>query len=194
MTRTVAPPRMLAVLLGGLAGLAPFALDTYLPAFPEIAASLGTARATMQQSLTSYLAPYAAMMLVHGPLSDRYGRRATIIVALLMFSLGSLGCALAQSIEAFLGWRMLQGLSAGATMVVGRALIRDLFAGAAAQRQFALVNLVFTLAPAVAPIIGGYLLTTTGWRSIFWLLLLYPVDARRGKLALASRNTTAAKP
>jgi DHA1 family bicyclomycin/chloramphenicol resistance-like MFS transporter len=166
---------MLAVLLGGLAGLAPFALDTYLPAFPEIAASLGTSRATMQQSLTSYLAPYAAMMLVHGPVSDRYGRRASIIVALLLFSLGSLGCALAQSIEAFLGWRMVQGLSAGATMVVGRALIRDLFAGAAAQRQFAQVNLVFTLAPAVAPIVGGYLLTTAGWRSIFWFLLLYPV-------------------
>jgi DHA1 family bicyclomycin/chloramphenicol resistance-like MFS transporter len=166
---------MLAVLLGGLAGLAPFALDTYLPAFPEIAASLGTTRATMQQSLTSYLAPYAAMMLVHGPVSDRYGRRASIIVALLLFSLGSLGCALAQSVEAFLGCRMLQGISAGATMVVGRALIRDLFAGAVAQRQFATVNLVFTLAPAVAPIVGGYLLTTAGWRSIFWFLLLYPI-------------------
>jgi MFS transporter, DHA1 family, multidrug resistance protein len=175
MTRTAAPPRMIAVLLGGLAGLAPFALDTYLPAFPEIAASLGTSRATIQQSLTSYLAPYAAMMLVHGPVSDRYGRRATIIVALLLFSLGSLGCALAQSIEAFLGWRMLQGLSAGATMVVGRALIRDLFEGPAAQRVFAQVNLVFTLAPAVAPIVGGYLLTTIGWRAIFGFLLLYPV-------------------
>jgi len=175
MTRTTATPATIAVLLGGLAGLAPFALDTYLPAFPEIAASLGTSRGTVQQSLTSYLAPYAAMMLVHGPISDHYGRRTSIIGALLLFCAGSLGCALAQSIEAFLGWRMLQGLSVGATTVVGRALIRDLFEGAAAQRQFAQVNLVFTLAPAVAPIFGGYLLTTGGWQSIFWFLLIYPV-------------------
>ena len=175
MTRTTATPATIAVLLGGLAGLAPFALDTYLPAFPEIAASLGTSRGTVQQSLTSYLAPYAAMMLVHGPISDHYGRRTSIIGALLLFCAGSLGCALAQSIEAFLGWRMVQGLSVGATTVVGRALIRDLFEGAAAQRQFAQVNLVFTLAPAVAPIFGGYLLTTGGWQSIFWFLLIYPV-------------------
>jgi DHA1 family bicyclomycin/chloramphenicol resistance-like MFS transporter len=174
MTRTTATPATIAVLLGGLAGLAPFALDTYLPAFPEIAASLATNRATVQQSLTSYLAPYAAMMLVHGPLSDRYGRRAWIIVALLLFSAGSLGCAAAQSIEAFLAWRILQGLSVGATTVVGRALIRDLFEGPAAQRLFAQVNMVFILAPAVAPIVGGYLLTASGWRAIFWLLLLYP--------------------
>ena len=175
MTPPPAKPATIAVLLGSLAGLAPFALDTYLPGFPEIAISLGATRATVQQSLTSYLAPYAAMMLVHGPLSDRYGRRPAIAVALLIFCLGSLGCATAQSIEAFLAFRMLQGLSVGATTVVGRALIRDLFEGASAQRQFALVNLVFTLAPAVAPILGGYLLTTAGWRSIFWFLLLYPL-------------------
>jgi len=168
-------PATIAVLLGGLAGLAPFALDTYLPGFPEIAISLAATRATVQQSLTSYLAPYAAMMLVHGPLSDRYGRRRTIMVALLVFCAGSLGCATAQSIEAFFAFRMLQGLSVGATTVVGRALVRDLFEGAAAQRQFARVNLAFTLAPAVAPILGGYLLTIAGWRSIFWFLLLYPL-------------------
>jgi DHA1 family bicyclomycin/chloramphenicol resistance-like MFS transporter len=175
MTRPPATPATIAVLLGGLAGLAPFALDTYLPGFPEIAISLEATRAQVQQSLTSYLAPYAAMMLAHGPLSDRYGRRPTIMVALLIFSLGSLGCATAQSIEAFLAFRMLQGFSVGAATVVGRALIRDLFEGAAAQRQFALVNLVFTLAPAVAPVFGGYLLTAGGWRSIFLFLLIYPL-------------------
>jgi DHA1 family bicyclomycin/chloramphenicol resistance-like MFS transporter len=168
-------PAMIAVLLGGLAGLAPFALDTYLPAFPEIAASLGTSRAMLQQSLTSYLIPYAAMMLVHGPVSDRFGRRRVIIGALIVFCAGSLGCALAQSIEVFLAWRAVQGLSVGATTVVGRALIRDLFEGPAAQRQFAQVNLVFTLAPVLAPVVGGYLLTTVGWQSIFWLLVVYPV-------------------
>jgi len=175
MTRALATPATIAVLLGGLTGLAPFALDTYLPAFPEIAASLGASRTTVQQSLTSYLAPYAAMMLVHGPMSDRFGRRTWIMVGLLLFCAGSLGCALAQSIEAFLGWRIVQGLSVGATTVVGRALVRDLFEGGAAQRMFAQVNLVFILAPAAAPIVGGYLLTSFGWRSIFWFLLLYPV-------------------
>ena len=172
MTHTATPPRLFALLLGGLAGLPSFALDTYLPAFPEIADALGTSRTTIQQSLTSYLAPYAVMMLVHGPLSDRYGRRASIIGALLVFSLGCVGCALAQSVPAFLAWRIVQGLSVGATTVVVRALIRDLFEGAAAQRRFAQVNLVFTLAPAVAPIVGGYLLTTMGWRSIFGFLVV----------------------
>jgi multidrug resistance protein len=175
MTRSLANPATIAVLLGALTGLAPFALDTYLPAFPEMAGSLGASRATVQQSLTSYLAPYAAMMLVHGPMSDRYGRRTWIMVGLLLFCAGSLGCALAQSIEALLGWRMVQGLSVGATTVVSRALVRDWFEGAAAQRMFAQVNLVFILAPAAAPIVGGYLLTSLGWRSIFWFLLLYPV-------------------
>jgi MFS transporter, DHA1 family, multidrug resistance protein len=172
MTRSAAPAT-LAVLLGTLAGLGPFALDTYLPAFPEIAASIGTSQASVQQSLTAYLAPYAAMMLVHGPVSDRYGRRREIMTSLFAFCVGSLGCALAQNIGAFLLWRALQGLSAGATTVVGRALIRDLFEGAAAQRLFARANLAFTLAPAIAPILGGYLLTIAGWRSIFGFLLFY---------------------
>jgi len=172
MTYGARPPRLFALLLGGLAGLPSFALDTYLPAFPEIAASFDASRATIQQSLTSYLAPYAVMMLVHGPVSDRYGRRASIMGALLVFSLGCVGCALAQSVPAFLAWRIVQGVSVGATTVVVRALIRDLFEGAAAQRRFAQVNLVFTLAPAVAPIVGGYLLTTLGWRSIFAFLVV----------------------
>jgi DHA1 family bicyclomycin/chloramphenicol resistance-like MFS transporter len=175
MTRSVANPAAITLLLGSLAGLAPFALDSYLPAFPEIAASLGATRSAVQQSLTSYLVPYAVMMLVHGPLSDHHGRRASIIGALLVFCTGSIGCALAQTIEAFHGWRMVQGISVGATTVVGRALIRDLFDGAAAQRQFARVNLMFVLAPIVAPIVGGYLLTSAGWRSIFWFLLIYPL-------------------
>jgi DHA1 family bicyclomycin/chloramphenicol resistance-like MFS transporter len=165
----------LAALLAGLAGLAPFALDTYLPAFPEIATSFGAERSSVQQSLTSYLVPYAAMTLVHGPLSDRYGRRASIIVALLVFCAATLGCAVAPSIEVFLGCRALQGISVGATTVVGRALIRDLYEGAAAQRLFAQVNLMFTLAPVAAPIVGGQLLAAAGWRSIFWFLLAYPL-------------------
>jgi DHA1 family bicyclomycin/chloramphenicol resistance-like MFS transporter len=181
MTRPVANPAAITLLLGSLAGIAPFALDSYLPAFPEIAASLGATASAVQQSLTSYLVPYAVMMLVHGPLSDHHGRRASIIAALLVFCAGSIGCALAQTIEAFHGWRMVQGVSVGATTVVGRALIRDLFDGAAAQRQFARVNLMFVLAPIVAPIVGGYLLTSAGWRSIFWFLLIYPLA-----LALAS--------
>ena len=175
MTSVRPRPATLAVLLAGLAGLAPFALDTYLVAFPEIAASFGTDRPTVQQSLTSYLAPYAAMMLVHGPLSDRYGRRVSIIAALLVFCTATLGCATAQSIEIFLGCRALQGISVGAATVVGRALIRDLYEGPAAQRLFAQVNLMFTLAPVAAPIIGGYLLAIAGWRAIFGFLLAYPL-------------------
>ena len=169
------PRTMLAPLLAGLAGLAPFALDTYLVAFPEIAGTFGTDRPSVQQSLTSYLAPYAVMMLVHGPLSDRYGRRASIIGALLVFCAATFGCATAQSIDVFLGCRALQGISVGATTVVGRALVRDLYEGAEAQRVFAHVNLMFTLAPVAAPIVGACLLAIGGWRSIFWFLLAYPM-------------------
>ncbi len=167
-----ASPR-LAFLLAALAAIGPFAIDTYLPAFHAMAAALGATQLQVQQTLTVYMLSFAAMSLWHGALSDRFGRRIVIIVAMGMFALGSLGCAFATSIEWLWAGRCVQGLAGGAGMIVGRAVIRDLYDGARAQRAMASVMSIFGIAPAVAPVVGGWLLALAGWRAIFVFLALF---------------------
>ena len=161
------------VLLAALAAIGPFAIDTYLPAFPAMASALGATSLQVQQTLTAYMATFAAMALWHGALSDRFGRRNVIVVAMAVFALASLVCALAVSIEWLWVGRALQGMAGGAGMIVGRAVVRDLFEGAQAQRAMARVMMIFGIAPAVAPMVGGVLLTFAGWRSIFFFLALF---------------------
>ena len=126
----------------------------------------------MQQTLSAYLIAFGIMMLAHGPLSDACGRKPVILVALIAYIATSIGCALAQSIEWLIAMRIGQGLAAGAGMVIGRAMIRDVFAGAQAQKLMSNVTMTFAIAPAVAPIIGGWLHAWWGWRSVFWFLAL----------------------
>lgn len=159
-----------AALLAGLSALGPFSVDAYLPAFAGIRASLGATPLEIQQTLSSYLFAFAVMFLFHGALSDSFGRRPVILVALVVFTLASLWCAVAGSVQGLIVGRVFQGLSVGAGMVVGRAMIRDLFGPEDAQRLMSLVTLFFGLAPAVAPIIGGWLFVGLGWRSIFFFL------------------------
>ncbi len=166
----------IAVVLAGLAALAPFAIDTYLPAFPAMAQDLGGTSLSMQQSLTLYLLPYALMTLFHGAISDAIGRLATIRWGLLVFAFASIGCALAPNVETLWFFRILQGLSGGAGNVVSRAMVRDLFEGVAAQRVMAQVQMIFGLAPAVAPVVGGLLLGIH-WQAIFVFLCLYALLA-----------------
>lgn len=163
----------LSFLLAALAAIGPFAIDTYLPAFHAMAASLSASQLEVQQTLTVYMAAFAAMALWHGALSDRFGRRNVIIVATALFALASLVCALATSIEWLWLGRALQGIGGGAGMIVGRAVIRDIFDGAQAQRAMSRVMMIFGIAPAVAPIVGGALLALAGWRSIFVFLALF---------------------
>lgn len=137
---------VIALVLAALAALAPFAIDTYLPAFPAMAQDLGGSSLSMQQSLTLYLLPYALMTLWHGAISDAIGRLATIRWGLLVFALASVGCALAPNVETLWFFRVLQGLSGGAGNVVSRAMVRDLFEGVAAQRVMAQVQMIFGLA------------------------------------------------
>ncbi len=170
------PQSVIAVVLAALAALAPFAIDTYLPAFPMLAQDLGGTTLNMQQSLTFYLLPYALMTLWHGAISDAIGRLAAIRWGLLVFALASVGCALAPNVETLWFFRMLQGISGGAGNVVARAMVRDLFEGVAAQRVMAQVQMIFGLAPAVAPIIGGLLLGIH-WQAIFVFLCLYALLA-----------------
>ena len=165
--------RWLAVLLASLAALGPFSIDTYLPAFGEIAQQLHASQLEVQQTLSVYLGTFAFMMMWHGSLSDALGRRPVVLVSLAIFSVASVFGALAQDIHHLWLARGLQGLSAGAGMVVGRAIVRDLLDGPPAQRLMAHSAMVFSIAPAIAPIIGGALLGVLGWRSIFIFLALF---------------------
>ena len=165
--------RRLALLLGGLAMFGPFSIDTIFPAFPQIGAQLGADPVAMQQTISVYLLAYAGMSLLHGPLSDALGRRRVILGGLLVFVLASVGCALSVSLAQLLLFRALQGLSAGVGLIVGRAVIRDVLHGDDAQRLMSQVSMIFGIAPAVAPVLGGWLLGWTRWPTIFWFLALF---------------------
>ncbi|MCW7537399.1 multidrug effflux MFS transporter [Aquabacterium sp. A7-Y] len=165
-----APRWALAVLLAALGMLGPFSIDTYLPAFAGIAASLDATPVQMQQTLSAYLFGFAFMNLFHGALADSFGRRPVVLTGVAVFTLASAGCALAGNIGALVFFRALQGLSAGAGIVVSRAVIRDMFPPAEAQRVMAQVTIYFGVAPAVAPIIGGFLFVQVDWHAIFWFL------------------------
>lgn len=162
----------LAYALAALAALAPFAIDTYLPAFHVIGEALDATDLQIQQSLTFYLLPYAAMTLWHGAISDAIGRITTIKWGLGIFVLASIGCAFAPNVETLWFFRALQGVSGGAGNTVARAMVRDLFEGPQAQRVMATVQMLFGIAPAVAPIIGGILLGIN-WQFIFIFLAIY---------------------
>jgi MFS transporter, DHA1 family, multidrug resistance protein len=166
-----APRWLLAAMIAAFGTLGPFSIDTYLPAFAGIAQSLGATPLQMQQTLSSYLFGFGLMMLFHGALADSLGRKPVVYGGLAVFTLSSLGCALSQDIAALVAFRMLQGMSAGAGMVVGRAIIRDLFDPVTAQKLMSQVTLFFGIAPAIAPLIGGVLYAHLGWRSIFWFLM-----------------------
>jgi len=173
--RALPSTRRLALLLGGLAMFGPFSIDTIFPAFPQIAAQFGADRVAMQQTVSVYLAAYALMSVVHGPLSDAIGRRKVILAGLVVFIVASVGCALSRDLPTLLAFRALQGLSAGVGMIVGRAVIRDVLHGSDAQRLMSHVSMIFGIAPAIAPVIGGWMLGAGRWPLIFWFLAAFSV-------------------
>jgi DHA1 family bicyclomycin/chloramphenicol resistance-like MFS transporter len=165
-----APRWALAVLLACLGMLGPFSIDTYLPAFTGIATAIGATPVEMQQTLSAYLFGFAVMNLFHGALSDSFGRRPVVLTGLVVFTLASVGCALAQHIGQLVFFRALQGMSAGAGIVISRAVIRDMFPPADAQRVMSQVTIYFGVAPAIAPMVGGFLFVHADWHAIFWFL------------------------
>lgn len=165
--------RSLAFLLAAMAALGPFSIDAYLPSFHAIGSELGAGELAVQQTLTYYLAPFALMTLWHGALSDAFGRKRVVLIGFALFALASLLCVLAPCIEILWLGRLLQGATAGAGIVVSRALIRDLFEGPQAQKLMAHVAIMFALAPAIAPVVGGWLQTLLGWRAVFVFLALF---------------------
>ncbi len=160
----------LSLVVALLAMLAPFTIDTYLPSFPDIAVELVASPLQMQQTMSLYLLAFALSTLFYGPLSDSFGRRRIAVVALLIYAVSSIGCALALNIEQLIVMRIGQGLAASAGLVIGRAMIRDCYAGPQAQKVMASMMLIFAVAPAVAPVIGGLLHELYGWRAVFWFL------------------------
>ena len=166
------PRWALAALLACLGMLGPFSIDTYLPAFSGIAASLGATAVQMQQTLSAYLFGFALMSLFHGALSDSVGRRPVVLWGVAVFTIASAGCALSSQVGMLVCFRALQGLAAGAGVIVSRAVVRDMFAPADAQRVMSQVTIYFGIAPAVAPLVGGVLFVHLGWQPIFWFLTL----------------------
>jgi DHA1 family bicyclomycin/chloramphenicol resistance-like MFS transporter len=165
-----APRWSLALLLACLGMLGPFSIDTYIPAFTGIAQSIGATPVQMQQTLSAYLFGFAVMNLFHGALSDSFGRRPVVLVGIALFTIASAGCALSQHIGELVFFRALQGMSAGAGIVVSRAVIRDMFPPADAQRVMSQVTIYFGVAPAIAPVVGGFLFVHVGWHAVFWFL------------------------
>jgi DHA1 family bicyclomycin/chloramphenicol resistance-like MFS transporter len=163
-------PRIL--ILASLTALAPFAIDTYLPAFEVMEDDLATNSNFIQQTLTFYLVPYTIMTIFHGAISDSIGRIKTIKYGMSLFILGSIGCVFATSIEMLWISRLIQGVGAGAGNVVARAMVRDLYSGATAQKVMATIQIIFGIAPAIAPMVGGLLLGIS-WQAIFIFLIIY---------------------
>lgn len=165
--------RHLTVIAALLAMIGPFSIDAYLPSFPEIEAEFGISRALLSQSLGIYLMAFAVSTLFWGPLADRIGRRHVILISMAMYTLGSVGCALSGSADTFMLMRIIQGLAASGGFIAGRAMIRDAHDAEAAHRAMSQVMMLFALAPALAPVLGGWLHDHFGWRSVFWFLSIF---------------------
>lgn len=163
----------ITVLLATMSMLGPFSIDTMFPAFESMGRALPAGPVELQQLVSVYLIAFAAMSVLHGPISDAVGRRPVVIVGTAAYAIASAGCALSPSLTWLLILRGAQGVCAGASMIVGRAVVRDLFEGAAAQRLMSQVMLIFGIAPAIAPIVGGWLLLLGPWPIVFWFLAAY---------------------
>jgi MFS transporter, DHA1 family, multidrug resistance protein len=167
--------KIFIIILAGLATLGPFTTDTYFPFFPDMESHFGISQVIAQQSLSIYLLTFTVMMLFHGALSDSFGRRPVILVSLIGFVLTSIGCALTDSFALLLIFRAGQGFFVGAGTVVGQAIIRDRFDGIEAQKLISQVTMLFGLAPAIAPLVGGWLHQYFPWQSAFVFLALLGV-------------------
>lgn len=185
------PTWLIVPLVASLLMIAPFTVDAYLPSFGAIAAEFGVDQAAMQHTLSIYLWFFGGMMLVHGPLSDAWGRRRMVLLALVIYLLASVGAALSRDLTELIWARIGQGVAAGAGVVIGRALVRDLFAGTRAQKVMSNVTLVFAMAPAIAPVIGGLLDAAWGWRSVFWFLAGFAALLMLGVLRFMPETVTA---
>ncbi len=166
-------PLRLLLILGALSAFGPLAIDFYLPSFPALARAFATDVEHVQLSLASYFVGLAIGQLIYGPMADRFGRRKPLLVGVALFSLASLACALAPSLEWLIAARFVQALGGCAGMVVSRAVVRDMCDPISSAKVFSQLMLVMGLAPILAPLAGGLLLSSLGWPSIFICLTLF---------------------
>lgn len=166
---------LLFLVLGAIGALTPLAIDMYLPAMPTIARDLGVTEGAVQITLTAYTAGFAIGQLIHGPLADSYGRRPVLILGVLFFGIASIVSATTTGIEALTWVRTAQGFAGAAAAVIIQAVVRDMFDREDFARAMSFVTLVITIAPLIAPMIGGYVAVWFGWRAIFWILAGFSV-------------------
>ena len=158
----------IAVVLGLVSAIGPFAIDMYLPALPSIGQSLNASMGSVQASLMAFFIALALGQIVYGPASDMLGRKVPLYFSLVLFAVASVGCALAPDVQTLIAWRFVQGLGASAGMVIPRAMVRDMHTGVDAARLMSLLMLVFSVSPILAPLAGSVIIDLWGWRSVFW--------------------------
>ena len=168
-------PTWLPALLGVLIAVGPVSTDMYLPAFPAIEAALGGRPGTAQLTLATWFAGLAIGQVTQGTLSDRFGRRGPLIAGTALYTLASVGCAVAPDLPTLAAMRFVAAFGGSASMVIPRAIVRDLADGHAAARLMSRLMLVFGAAPILAPSLGGLVLGVAGWQAIFWITALYGV-------------------
>jgi DHA1 family bicyclomycin/chloramphenicol resistance-like MFS transporter len=175
---------LIPFVLAMLSMLGPFSIDTPFPAFSQMGDALDVSVGELQLVVTAYMLAFAAMSVFHGPLSDAVGRKPVIVWSLAAYALASVACAFAPSLEWLLAGRVVQGLAAGGSTIVSRTIIRDLFDGADAQRLMSQVAVIFGLAPAIAPVVGGLLVQVGPWETVFWFMAAFALVLLVGSLAL----------
>ena len=158
-------------ILSTLMGFASISTDLYLPALPHMAAALGANTGQVEWTISGYLVGFSLGQLLWGPVSDRYGRRLPVAAGLVLFCVGSAGCALSASVWAMIGWRAVQAVGACSGVVLARAMVRDLFPQDQAARMLSLLITIMAIAPLIGPLAGGQILSLGSWRAIFWLLV-----------------------
>jgi MFS transporter, DHA1 family, multidrug resistance protein len=161
-----------ALILGLLSAIGPFAIDMYLPALPFIGADLAAGENAVQMSLLAFFLSFALFQIVYGPLSDMWGRKLPLYLGIGLFTLASIGCALATSAEMLIAFRFLQGIGGAAGMVIPRAVVRDMHTGVQAARLMSLLMLVFSISPILAPLTGSAVIHFFGWRGVFWAVMI----------------------
>ncbi|MGE0100604.1 MAG: multidrug effflux MFS transporter [Hydrogenophaga sp.] len=162
----------IALILGLLSAIGPFAIDMYLPALPAIGSSLGAPVGQVQLTLTAFFISLGVGQLFYGPVSDMFGRKPPLYFGLGLFTLASVGCALTSDVQTLVALRFLQGLGAAAGMAIPRAVVRDLHTGTEAARIMSLLMLVFSVSPILAPLVGSGVIALAGWRGVFWAVAL----------------------
>jgi DHA1 family bicyclomycin/chloramphenicol resistance-like MFS transporter len=184
----------LILLLGGLAALGPLSIDMYLPSFPAVQNDLQTSAAAVSATVATFFVGLCLGQMIYGPLSDKIGRRKPLLLGLAIYLTASLGCMLATSIEALLVLRFLQALGACSGMVVGRAMIRDLFPPEETARVLSMVILTMGVAPILAPLLGQMVADLAGWRGNFAFMALFALGLGMAVLRVLRQDATLVRP